>query len=618
MGKSGKTSNSATGCRLALDLTSTAVTLFVRSDQDAWHPLGEAVLGADDFSDQIDALRVETLVRGREQDTVLLWLPPEQVITRTLSLAPGSEDAARAEATLKIAADTEFEPAEMTVAMADGDDPGDTLVMGALLQTLQEAQDYGSRWGFPKTLVSTRTEDQRFGPNGPIFAPPTTIARQAGFAMRRLAVAAAILLTVGGTVYGAYNALQPLLEEPSDIRSSGPALASFAVVLDPISPEAAPIDQVRVGGAGSLAIQRLLVPEAERLNAYGTPRYLGPVATRAPAEMAAPGEGAPMQVGGAPIEPAYERPGRLSEVLQVSGPPNANAVRLAIERIRLAGPPRNDGATFATGPSFKPARQPVTEEDNRVAALAPADQTVTGLPDTSADTALPADPETTEPDQVEPAKDETPSTEPEEAEGSPQAPTEMADRPRPRTKEFETTVAAIIQAEKQTEDPVSEDTAAAPDAEQSQDAEERLSDAASLVPDETPETAQAEAEPEADPNAATVFAALQAPAPSKRPKVFERAAKQPVSTRPAIAAVTIPRTVRSAARKVGLSLDETSLIGVIDARSGRRALVRMPSGDYRKVAKGDDLDGWRVNSISREAMRLTRRGQNRTLLLVSR
>jgi Tfp pilus assembly protein PilP len=67
-----------------------------------------------------------------------------------------------------------------------------------------------------------------------------------------------------------------------------------------------------------------------------------------------------------------------------------------------------------------------------------------------------------------------------------------------------------------------------------------------------------------------------------------------------------------------LELDQTNLVGVIEASNGRRALVRLPDGDFRKVARGDDVNGWRVNSIERAAMRLTRKGQNRTLLLVSR
>ena len=81
--------------------------------------------------------------------------------------------------------------------------------------------------------------------------------------------------------------------------------------------------------------------------------------------------------------------------------------------------------------------------------------------------------------------------------------------------------------------------------------------------------------------------------------------------------VYLPRSVTDAARRTGLSLDETSLIGIIDAKTGREALVRLPNGSFRKVSRGDEIEGWRVSSINREAVRLTRQGQNRTLLLVN-
>ena len=64
--------------------------------------------------------------------------------------------------------------------------------------------------------------------------------------------------------------------------------------------------------------------------------------------------------------------------------------------------------------------------------------------------------------------------------------------------------------------------------------------------------------------------------------------------------------------------NSTSLIGVIDAQSGREALLRMPSGDFLKVAAGDTVRGWRVSLIGRDAVRLTRGGESRTLLLVTR
>jgi hypothetical protein len=109
------------------------------------------------------------------------------------------------------------------------------------------------------------------------------------------------------------------------------------------------------------------------------------------------------------------------------------------------------------------------------------------------------------------------------------------------------------------------------------------------------------------------LAAVQAPAPPARPE-------RPRQAAPAAAfrIQAAPPPVGSAAAQGSLSLDATSLIGVIDANTGREALLRTPSGDFLKVHRGDEVAGWRVNAIGQDAMRLTRGGESRTLLLVTR
>ncbi|WP_285669417.1 hypothetical protein [Paralimibaculum aggregatum] len=77
-------------------------------------------------------------------------------------------------------------------------------------------------------------------------------------------------------------------------------------------------------------------------------------------------------------------------------------------------------------------------------------------------------------------------------------------------------------------------------------------------------------------------------------------------------------SVRIAARDRGLSLDRTSLIGILQLNGGRTALVRTADGAVRRLSRGDRLDGWEVRLIGRDAMRLEQAGQSRTLLLVGR
>ena len=79
-----------------------------------------------------------------------------------------------------------------------------------------------------------------------------------------------------------------------------------------------------------------------------------------------------------------------------------------------------------------------------------------------------------------------------------------------------------------------------------------------------------------------------------------------------------PAGLAAAAGARGMSLDRTALIGIMSLDSGRKALLRLPDGQVRTVAVGDVLDGWRVNAIGVDALRVSRAGADRTLLLVTR
>lgn len=85
----------------------------------------------------------------------------------------------------------------------------------------------------------------------------------------------------------------------------------------------------------------------------------------------------------------------------------------------------------------------------------------------------------------------------------------------------------------------------------------------------------------------------------------------------------LPRVLRPSrgavvdvATETGLVLDRTSLVGIVSLQSERQALVRLPNGRFRRVATGDDVEGWVVSRIGADAMRLSRGGQDRVLLLV--
>lgn len=96
------------------------------------------------------------------------------------------------------------------------------------------------------------------------------------------------------------------------------------------------------------------------------------------------------------------------------------------------------------------------------------------------------------------------------------------------------------------------------------------------------------------------------------------------SSRGSQVASVAPRTVKpkipssaSVARQATLNnainLRQVNLIGVYGTPSNRRALVRLPSGRYKKVKVGDSVDGGRVVAIGDSELRYQKGGRNLTL-----
>lgn len=70
---------------------------------------------------------------------------------------------------------------------------------------------------------------------------------------------------------------------------------------------------------------------------------------------------------------------------------------------------------------------------------------------------------------------------------------------------------------------------------------------------------------------------------------------------------------RAATQENAINLRRINLIGVTGSPSDRRALVRLPSGRFVTVERGDRLDGGQVAAISENALQYVKRGQTITL-----
>ncbi len=103
-------------------------------------------------------------------------------------------------------------------------------------------------------------------------------------------------------------------------------------------------------------------------------------------------------------------------------------------------------------------------------------------------------------------------------------------------------------------------------------------------------------------------ASLQTTAPAA-PSTPRAAQPDTVSSAPAQPTGTIPRSVAAAATvENAIRLRDINLISVAGRPGDRRALIRMPNGQFLRVQVGDALDGGRVTAIGDNVINYVRRG----------
>lgn len=106
-------------------------------------------------------------------------------------------------------------------------------------------------------------------------------------------------------------------------------------------------------------------------------------------------------------------------------------------------------------------------------------------------------------------------------------------------------------------------------------------------------------------------------APRRRPADFTATA--PAAPTQVAAQTVAPRipssasVAREATLENALNLRAVNLIGVYGTASNRRALVRLPSGQYRKVQVGDRIDGGSVSAIGEDRLMYQKGGRNLVL-----
>ncbi len=630
----------AAEARLALDFTAEGVRLYLRGAEADWHCVGEAALLGPGFTERIAALRAEAEARFLARSPAWLWLPAEQVYA--LDLPPGAPEAMDAEAAgARIAAEAEIAEggAALVVALSPPDAEGRVQALAALRQTAEEAVDYAGRWGFVPGVVGTRHAADRFGASGAAFSEPAPRGRtepaQAAVAEAPAGGAHRVGWVWGlalgtGAVAGLLWALVAGIETTP--RTPNPAAAPEALRLAWAEGPPPVVAGVPPGDVGRVAPSHPRPAEAPPWPPLPTPREssVEPTAGMTPAASPTPRadrSARPSRSDGVPSA------GALPADLASASPPAAPAsTRFHLGRIGGEDPPRPPPPTRPTAPGLAKAGTlpmplaplaPLARRDGPglagSAAAPPSGDTAPPLP--ARVVGGPRPPALGAPGSaVARAVARDAGLSPRPLRGPP--PAGLAPAPaRADQAPGPTGVPGLGAAEASPFPPPRPDpTVPAPADLAGIPAPPPRPTAEPRAPEVPAPAATAEPEPEAGSRrlARAVSPVFRAPPPPERPEAEARPRPSPALP-PLEEVLRGPRrSVGLAARARGLPLDRTALIGILQLETGRSALVRLPDGAVRRLSRGDDVGGWRVSLIGRDAVRLERSGQSRTLLLVGR
>lgn len=635
---------------LALDLSSDAATLQQLAFDGHWHEMARAGFSEIGLAEKMAFMRrVAIRLEGRGFRNVI-WLPAEQVVTRSLQLPEGEPALREAAARTALATITKHPADDFVVRLGADDENGFTHVVGLRRTTMQEARRFATSHGFRADSFTAQLDFAGFG--GPIyFQPPPDRQRQ----RKLVAIAAAAVLLVGASLAGlwladplGWRATPTVLAATPAAVESDPAPDTLSEVpptetatADPVNSVAPPVDVTDIVEIDpEITDQAPILPDpTQTLDAIAN-------VITTPVDLAAPDT-------------------QFAEILQTPGedlPPTADLTDQAVAETAAAAPAE-------ITPEAAPA--PVVENVTS-AAIAPAPALPTPW------SALAA--------QLPPAEATLPQTEPPEPATQPEA---VAVAPEPALPDPFAVVAgmpdfapllrdgtALPQAQAQAQAvPVIAETDAANNgvtvilgrpefdpllrnAETGAGAETGAEPAPDPV-ETVPETGPTEAitpETQAQDDAALI--AARAIRPARRPDSFAEEAVQSIdilsgaAPRTAIRAVhrsanftaqiapllasasaaastsapalpPEPQTVslpssasvqRAATIENALNMREVALIGIYGTADDRRALIRLASGRYIRLTLGETFSGgWRIIAMDETSVRVQK--GNRTEIL---
>ncbi len=643
----------------ALSFSTTGISLHHLSEGE-WYSIGTVSLDADDLNAQIHALRDQAFALENDLSCNVV-IPADQI--RYLSVETGDlspEDSAQKVRDELVAA-TPYEQLELSFATATQD--GTTFGAAVSLQTLNEAQSFTAEHGFVPVAYTADPDEDTF-PGKPVFdLEPAPVAPVAVPEIEHPAA------RVEPEVEEEPEPKVHVIAEtaaPDAFRSPAPPDADVPSGGKGFDPKRLTVPAIAAAAVLAVAIGAwsLMGAQDEDVLAEGEPDFLTATPDEEAAQDLAETPPTETEVAGAPatdlapdddvvasVEPSATQPqapddqpalsptdAAILEALKVQPTPVEE-----IERDTDTAQDVEPGVIVVDRAPDRPSEPTLIEPDdlylasidksdfsNDAVALAPAESFETDLPfDAPALTrAAVAGFDLDERGLVVPSPDGTlnpdgimvylgrPSSVP------PDVPTRFEEEPV--VEETDTRLAGF--RPKPRPDNLDERF------ERQQLGGRSLEELAVMRPKLRPESLQAA--PEVD-DTPTALAVVRVPRPKTRPAGLVRvAAATPAASnlgstaavdqnsdeagsfQPKAVAPKIPSTAsvaRQATIDNAINLRRLNLIGVYGTPANRRALVRLPSGRYKKLKVGDRVDGGKVIAISDSELRYQKKGRNVTL-----
>ncbi|MEM7176480.1 MAG: hypothetical protein AAF503_02140 [Pseudomonadota bacterium] len=605
--------------RVALSLDGECIGLHHEGADGKWSDVGKAAFDDGDFAKQIEWLRVEALARTGRQQPVMIWLKDDHVLERNFPISARNAAARRNLAADLFAEETAYRRDELEIAVGSTDENGLATCLAILRQTRLEAQEHLARWGFepgPVTIAEPMTDGTRF----PSFERCEQGGRRAARIGARMATIGLGVIGTGGLAAAAVWGIAVLMQNPSPVPVTVSAAIAFPMVIEKHDEAAqlattldADMARARVMPALALRHPDPAPGNLERLAPHDHPwlaRYVPPESFAQPRTVtrsesfeigkAGTVEELPLQLASLDRSPngfaAANGPAR-GESLAISGSGDptwfTGSNRLAVSPYdRAQEPVLASLAAVADAPLTAPLPFPRAPVGRFSTALAPSSTALNG-PGGLTLQPIPRPRAASAPPAIETGPDVTTglaiaSQGPDSRPGASLEPGVSLPLPEPITGGTPAQAGKIPVAfiESVTVEPLAA------------------------------ENVQTEAETEL----VAALAIPSSPLPQPRP---ERRSHKIATTRELVPRTLssdgpVSRAVGKAAQHNGIPLDRTSLVGIINMTSGREALLRLPSGGFRRVGRGDDVAGWQVSMIGHDAMQLSQGTRRRTLLLVGR